>query len=148
MTIFEYKVTPAPLPKGRTAHRAANLAQQLEVDLNAQAEDGWDFVRLDVVTQITKRWFLRNKSTLQTVIVFRREKCEPLPQLVLGARDAVRAPQISAAEPDVVAAEAPDPIKEPPRIENAVRGFGPRGAAPDKSSPPKERPPLVAARRG
>lgn len=144
MTSYEYKVTPAPQLKGRAAKRADQVARVLEASLNDQAKDGWHYVRMDVVRVETKRWLRRAKTETQSVVVFRRALAPAMPQLVLRPDDAVK---MQEQAPDRAAEEALDQSAEPPRIENAVRGFARRPVPATTPLAPKERAPLVAARR-
>ncbi len=73
---FEYKVVGAP-EKARRRRGAKTgserLAMAFEEVLQAEAIDGWEYVRTDVVP-VTERagWFSRSREVTRAVMVFRR----------------------------------------------------------------------------
>ncbi len=150
MENYEYRVVPAPHIKGRATGKAQVLASHLEACLNEQAQSGWEFVRMDMATHETKRWFRRKKSELQAVVVFRKLLVEEttLPQFVLSKQHAVHSKPILAAPDATVASQTEPAVSIPPSIENAVRGFGKGAGFASRAAKPVHRAPLVAARRG
>jgi hypothetical protein len=76
MSYFEYRVVPAPLTLAK-AHDARTPEQRygrtLELALNAEGREGWEFQRIEVVTAMVKRgWLSRARAEAMTVMVFRR----------------------------------------------------------------------------
>jgi hypothetical protein len=76
MSAYEYRVIPAPR-KGEKAKGIktpeARMAQAMETRLNAFGEEGWEYVRSDVVP-LEERAGLTSKSvSYHTVLIFRRE---------------------------------------------------------------------------
>ncbi len=156
MTKFEYRVVPAPTVKGRIQRQPNQLAQGLEAQLNEQSQDGWEFVRTDVVSVQSKRFLRKPRTELTAVVIYRRATNVPqqMPQLVLSQADVVRTavPSFIKSRPvsqpsDSAENTQPSPAS-PPRIENAVRGFGRTPSGGTGMDQKSKRPPLVAARPG
>ncbi len=76
MSYYEYRVVPAPksLAKVRGAKDPEErYGRTLELALNAEGREGWEFQRIETVTTVVKRGFLaRGRAEIMTVMVFRR----------------------------------------------------------------------------
>ncbi|SEK63022.1 DUF4177 domain-containing protein [Pacificibacter marinus] len=76
MSAYEYRVIPAPR-KGEKAKGIktpdARMAQAMETRLNAFAEEGWEYVRSDVVPMEERAGLTSKTVSYHTVLIFRRE---------------------------------------------------------------------------
>ncbi|TCO69215.1 DUF4177 domain-containing protein [Rhodovulum euryhalinum] len=104
MTVFEYKVLPAP-ERARRAKGASGTGERFAVVLteilNAMAAEGWEYLRAESLPCVERKGLTGRVETTQTMLVFRRPRAErgALPQ---------------AASPEEIAAAAaaslsPDP---------------------------------------
>lgn len=77
MTVFEYKVIPAPLSGKRAKGvKGANgrFANALSETLNELAVAGWEYVRAESLPSIERKGVTRKRiESYQNVLVFRRE---------------------------------------------------------------------------
>lgn len=77
MTGYEYKVIPAPA-KGRKAQGAkgpeARFAATLESVLNAQAAEGWEYLRSDILPSEERQRLTSTQTVYRTLLVFRRAR--------------------------------------------------------------------------
>lgn len=130
---YEYKAVGAPEKpvRRRGAKRGSDrVAAAFEEALRAEAVDGWEYLRTDVVP-VTERagWFSRSREVSRAVMVFRR------PLEAVWRQPAGKSSDEAARrrEPAVDAAPAPAPGPEPVlsaepdrRIAEVVRGPGAR----------------------
>jgi hypothetical protein len=76
MSTYEYRVIPAPR-KGEKAKGIktpeARMAQAMETRLNAQGQEGWEYVRSDVVPMEERAGLTSKHVTYHTVLIFRRD---------------------------------------------------------------------------
>lgn len=75
MTAYEYKVIPAPA-KGVKARGVkgpeARFAFGLQSALNAEAGDGWEYVRAEILPSTERQGLTSSQTIYRTVLVFRR----------------------------------------------------------------------------
>ena len=103
MTRYEYKVVPAsarpPKIKG-VRDPSERMRRAFEDLLNGLADQGWDYVRRDVMLVEAKPGFLRRKELREdTVLIFRREIAPSLAEEAEGAHYA-RFPRVAEGEAD------------------------------------------------
>ena len=137
MTRYEYKVVPAsarpPKIKG-VRDPSERMRRAFEDLLNGLADQGWNYVRRDVMLVEAKPGLLRRKEMREdTVLIFRREV---MPSLAQEAEDVHYArfpqahPEDGAApfevEGDDTEGDEADAVPAPP----APRGDRPTGAQP------------------
>lgn len=76
MSAYEYRVIPAPR-KGEKAKGLktpeARMAQAMETRLNALGEDGWEYMRSDVVPMEERAGLTSKNISYHTVLIFRRD---------------------------------------------------------------------------
>jgi hypothetical protein len=76
MSAYEYRVIPAPR-KGEKARGIktpeARMAQAMESRLNAFGQDGWEYVRSDVVPMEERAGLTSKNVSYHTVLIFRRD---------------------------------------------------------------------------
>ncbi|MCQ0093613.1 DUF4177 domain-containing protein [Roseovarius sp. M141] len=77
MAIYEYKVIPAPT-KGQKVQGIkmpeARFAHTIEELLNAQAANGWEYVRTDILPSDERSGLTGTQTVYRTLLVFRRAK--------------------------------------------------------------------------
>lgn len=76
MSYYEYRVVPAPRTLARV-NRARTPEERyggtLELALNAEGREGWEFQRIETVTVLVRRgWLSRGRDEAIPVMVFRR----------------------------------------------------------------------------
>lgn len=91
---YEYKVIPAPTrgvkAKGvRTPEE--RFANALQTEMNAQASDGWEYLRTDTLPSEQREGLLSKTTVYQNMLVFRRAK--------VVARPAMQPPEPPIAAP-------------------------------------------------
>ncbi len=77
MASYEYKVIPAPTkgakaPGLKTAE--ARFAATIEDTLNAQAAEGWEYLRTDILPSEERQGLTGSQTVYRTLMVFRRAK--------------------------------------------------------------------------
>ena len=118
---FEYRVVPAPrrLKKKRGVLAEELCADTLTEGINAEARQGWEYLRAETLTvEQPGGWFRRGSVTEETVLVFRR------------LRATVRLAPVSEEAPAEI---EPRVSAEPPRVE--PRANRPIGREPEARSP-------------
>jgi hypothetical protein len=122
---FEYRVVPAPkrLKKVKGVSASDELcAATLTEAINAEARQGWEYLRAETFSAQTVRGiFRRSHEVEETVLVFRRER-PPRASLMTGAspsREAEAAPAVRAAA--TPAAPGPDAQPVPAAAPTASR---------------------------
>lgn len=106
MAFYEYKVIPAPRKAVRTKGAkgfTARFSSALEIAMNQQAIQGWEYVRAETLPADERMGITRRKSeTYQNVLVFRRE-ADPtkmvIPTLIEENSDEIAEPTFSS-DPD------------------------------------------------
>ncbi|MBR9651218.1 DUF4177 domain-containing protein [Thalassovita aquimarina] len=77
MTIYDYKVVPAPT-KGARARGlkgpGARLGHSFETLLNDMAGDGWEFQRAETLPSEERQGLTHSSTTFRTFLVFRRPR--------------------------------------------------------------------------
>jgi hypothetical protein len=141
---YEYRVVPAPR-KGEKARGVKTVEDRFALSLtqvlNAQAREGWDYLRTDTLPCDERTGFTgRQHTVFQTVLVFRRALPQVQPaQAGAGAGAAPAAPQPAGPPPvPPVAGPAHDPLAPDP-LDQAARRHG--------VAPPVARPAFGAAPR-
>ena len=75
MKVYEYRIVPAPTRTQRVKAAKtteARFAHLITEAINAEAEDGWEYVRAETLPCEERRGLTKRESTMQTVLVFRR----------------------------------------------------------------------------
>ncbi len=77
MPIYEYKVIPAPI-RGRKAPGVktpeGRFALGLEDVFNNMGQDGWDYLRSDILPSEERQGLTSSHTVYRSVLVFRRER--------------------------------------------------------------------------
>ena len=76
---YEYKVIPAPQrgDKVRGARTTEDrFAQTLTATMNAQARDGWEYVRSETLPSEERAGFTKRRTVYVNLLVFRRQMAE------------------------------------------------------------------------
>lgn len=125
MQHFEYKVVPAPRrgEKTRDAKTTPDrFAAALTRLMNAQARDGWDYLRADTLPCDERAGLTGTATHFQNMLVFRRALPEQTatlsPESRLEAAPRLVAPSATPAPhpvPSIVSAEGPSPSLGPAR---------------------------------
>ncbi|PZX16238.1 uncharacterized protein DUF4177 [Palleronia aestuarii] len=122
MSHYEYRVVPAPreIPRVKGLRGTEErFAYGLSAVLNDEARDGWEFVRMEVMTAEIRRGFLGGKrSETTTLLVFRRwaegiAANPPTARQTEAQRPDKAAPRIGAVRrPDIGLRTVPAPNRE------------------------------------
>ena len=101
MQSYEYKVIPAPL-RGEKERGAKTVAERFAVALtnamNAQARDGWEYLRADTLPCEERVGFTGKATNFQHMLVFRRAVGASAPLILEEAAPVV--PKLGAAVVD------------------------------------------------
>lgn len=105
MQRYEYKVLPAPI-RGEKARGVKTTEDRFALTLagllNAQARDGWEYLRTDTLPSEERVGFTRRQTVFLNVLIFRRlaeVEDNTGPRLVLTAQPkAADAPRIQIGE--------------------------------------------------
>lgn len=76
MQTYEYKVVPAPARSDKlrgVKTTEDRYAQTLTALMNAQARDGWDYLRSDTLPTEERVGLTKRRTVYVTLLVFRRE---------------------------------------------------------------------------
>lgn len=132
MTRYEYKMLPAPTrgvkAKGVKSPEA-RFAHALELEINALAAEGWEYLRADTMPHEERQGLTGSATTFRTLLVFRRNL-------------------VSAAEPadlQTVASSPAPPLTDAPETRDIQPVFP---EAPEAQTDPEHvqvRPEAVAA---
>ena len=124
MTVFEYKVIPAPT-KGRKAPGVkgaeARFAHTLEAEINALAADGWAYLRSDILPSEERQGLTSSHTVYRSVLVFQRavsadEAADATPQITTpDAKPQPGTVENEAAPDDIPQQDAPPESTDPPR---------------------------------
>lgn len=117
MAQYEYRVMPAPTRGLKaTGARSAEgrFAAAIEVSLNSEAAEGWEFLRAETLPNVERQGLTGTRTSYQTVLVFRRradtaDEEDEAPRLLVdhGAEEA------AADAPEPSPAPAPDVVDRP-----------------------------------
>ncbi|GAA3854753.1 DUF4177 domain-containing protein [Celeribacter arenosi] len=133
MPLYEYKTVPAS-KKGEKAKGVKSpegrIAQAMETTLNAQAKDGWEYIRADLLPMEERAGLTSRTTNYYTVLVFRREIEQAIKPV---AQDAIAEPVDETIDESVEPLEAETTDVEPV-------------TEPSEAEAPKPRP-LIAAKR-
>lgn len=118
MQHYEYKVVPSPR-KGEKARGAKTTPERFALALttlmNALGQDGWEYLRADVLPCDERVGFTGTKTTFQNMLVFRRvahSVAADAPTRLTAADPVVQfVPTLGAAGAPVGAAPAVGPAK-------------------------------------
>lgn len=73
MPIFEYRVVPSPSRAEKGKGQAdGRFADTLALILNAEAKEGWEFLRAETLPREERQGLAGKTKVFQTVLVFRR----------------------------------------------------------------------------
>lgn len=110
MSGYSYRIVPAP-ERARKVRGAktpeAKFAATLEEDLNALAEDGWEFLRTETFPVEERAGFTGRKTVERRVMVFRRPLGEPAEPASFASASALSQPERETF------ATAPEPLRGP-----------------------------------
>ncbi len=128
---FEYKTVGAPEKGKRKRGRRSQsdrVAAAFEEILQAEAVDGWEYLRTDLLPVIERSgWFGRGHEVHRAVMVFRRPLDRVLP--VESEATLRRAPSVT---PVPVRPLAPEPlVRDDPDLRIADRVRGPENPKPE-----------------
>lgn len=73
--MYEYKVIPAPLRTAKVKGlktTAERFAHMMENTVNAEAEEGWEYMRSETLPCEERRGLTGTAKSFQTVLIFRR----------------------------------------------------------------------------
>lgn len=131
MTVYDYKVIPAPTkgtkaPGVKTAE--GRFANAIEALLNAQARDGWEYLRSDMLPSDERHGLTSTQTVYRTLLVFRRAivSNETVADEVIAtattlAESVAPAPSETDADADAISAgvqedqpDLSDPAETPP----------------------------------
>jgi hypothetical protein len=137
---FEYRVIPAPL-RGEKAKDAKTPTDRYSValttELNRMAQDGWEYVRADVLPSEERSGLTGRSTVYHNLLVFRRNALAPaaaaLPARQPQPEYAAAASPVRAPEPVPVLPQAAAPQ---PSDHSAGTGAGP---ATGEATPPAPR---------
>lgn len=130
MTVYEYKVTPAPrqVKKVKGLRGAGEMfAHTLAEAINHAAREGWDYVRAETLpAEGPSGWFRRGTRSEETVLIFRRARGESLePRLAAPRAEEAPSPRLGMVDRPVPAGprrearfceEEPTPLRPGPRL--------------------------------
>lgn len=138
MSVYEYKVTPAPRRPNRikgVKSQAEAFAATLAEAINIAAREGWEYVRAEQLPSIDRGgWFRRSAETVETVLIFRRERTSVEPRLAAARAEAgLDAAGQQAGGRRLGAVERPvpapaSPLRREPRLADAEAAPPPRQA--------------------
>lgn len=100
MQRYEFKVIPAPRrgEKSRDAKTTEDrFALSLTSLMNQMGRDGWEYVRADTLPCDERSGLTGTKTTMQSVLVFRRSASEGADAPVIAAVVAAPAPRLGPA---------------------------------------------------
>ncbi|RKF14962.1 DUF4177 domain-containing protein [Roseovarius spongiae] len=130
MIRYEYRVLSAPTkglkaPGKKTPE--ARHANAVETLLNAQAAEGWEFMRTDLLPSDERQGLTSSQTVYRTVMVFRRPVTDAADEVIADAQAAAetkatqptpeRAAPITPQHPGGAPADPPDadPDETPPK---------------------------------
>ncbi|MFD0858527.1 DUF4177 domain-containing protein [Roseovarius aquimarinus] len=137
MAQYEYKVIPAPTKGVKAPGRKtpeARFAGTIESTLNAEAAEGWEYLRTDILPSDERQGLTGSQTVYRTLLVFRRAK-DGAPTT---AEDVIQSAQ-DAAE-DARPAPETQPAAETPRREPSVTKIAPSHADPAPAPDAPETP--------
>jgi hypothetical protein len=142
MQVYEYKVIPAPR-RGEKAKGARSVAEKFGVALanamNAQAREGWEYLRADTLPCDERVGLTGSATHFQHMLVFRRAIAQPATLPLAAAAAAAPATASVAAAEAAAFLDTPDegPTRVVPFTARSVEGHaapvGPATAPPPAS---------------
>ena len=114
MAKYEYKVIPAPAKGAKTPGikaGEARFANTIEGLLNAQAADGWEYLRSDILPSDERQGLTSTQTVYRTLMVFRRMKADEdsaADEVIAVARGVAE-----AAAPDALPPQRREPVVTP-----------------------------------
>lgn len=140
MTQYIYRVVPAPA-KGEKSSGVkgaeARFARGLETAINAQAREGWEYLRAEILPSQERQGLTGTRTVQRSVLVFRRPA---------RTADAAEEPAAEAAppRPGLFARREPPlnagPAKEHPGLRRANAGTDPGNDTPGPDGDDTPRP--------
>lgn len=131
MTRYEYKVCPSPT-KARKAQGVKSpegrFARTVEELLNAQAADGWEYLRSDILPSDERQGLTSTQTVYRTLLVFRR----PIGAAETAAEDVI------ATATTIAEAVVPDQDNDTDHADAAPPGE--RRDAPEQPETPESDP--------
>lgn len=137
MSVYEYKVTPAPRRPNRikgVKSQAEAFAATLAEAINVAAREGWEYVRAEQLPSIDRGgWFRRSTETVETVLIFRRERTSAEPRLAAArveagldaAGQAAGGKRLGAVERPAPPPTPASPLRREPRLAEPGDGATP-----------------------
>ncbi|MEZ5887562.1 MAG: DUF4177 domain-containing protein [Paracoccaceae bacterium] len=139
MQHYEYKVIPAPGDgeKARGARTTeARMALALASAINAEAREGWEYVRTDMLQTTERSGLSKRRQVYVTLLVFRR----PHEGAVTAASMAEAAPKSFFRLGRLTGRADADPAPATPKLLLPTEGVAPKlGPAGPPAEPPAER---------
>ena len=140
MAHYDYRAIPAPTKgekiQGMKAPEA-RFAQTIETLLNAQAAEGWEYMRSDVLPSDERAGLTSTQTIHRALLIFRRAKATPhdaADEVIHAAQTAAEAAaQPQRREPSLVSST-------PPRVEPARGDPAPVPSPPEEPAPPRDKP--------
>lgn len=136
MTAYEYNVIPAPNrgEKDKDAKTPSDrYAIALAAELNRMAQDGWEYIRADVLPSEERTGLTGRSTVYHNLLVFRR--------LIASSAKSGKAMQGRAPQPEYpVAASA---VREPEPVPTTPAAAAPQSA--DKTVTTEQKPAVSAA---
>ncbi len=132
---FEYKVVPAPTKglKAKGVKTAEDrFANALSTLMNAEARNGWEYLRTDTLPMVERKGFTRSATVYQNMLVFRRALSDAAaslsPTALEAERDIPALPRLVARRGEETPPPVAPVISEPKKDE----------AAPEETDPNRE----------
>ncbi|UXX84027.1 DUF4177 domain-containing protein [Roseovarius pelagicus] len=116
MIRYEYKVLTPPAKGVKAPGRKsaeARYAHAVELFLNAQAAEGWEYLRSDLLPGSERQGLTSSQTVYRTVLVFRRPMGDAA-ETVISEAQAVAEAVADAEEVDAKVASPVDREPEPP----------------------------------
>lgn len=121
MTRYEYKVLSAPT-KGTKApgkkSPEARHANTIEVLLNAQAAEGWEYLRSDMLPNSERQGLTSSQTVYRTVLVFRRALGSAADDMIAEAQAVAEA--TAEADPAELPEQGEAPARDVPEPAEAA----------------------------
>ncbi|MDO5756063.1 MAG: DUF4177 domain-containing protein [Rhodobacterales bacterium] len=140
MAHYDYRAIPAPT-KGEKIQGVkapeARFAQTVEGLLNAQAAEGWEYMRSDVLPSDERAGLTSTQTIYRTLLIFRRAKATPHD----AAGEVIQAAQ-TAAEAAAQPQRREPPLAAPPtqRVEPTRGDPAPAPSPPEEPAPRPDTP--------
>ena len=141
MTRYEYKVLTAPTKGVKAPGRKsteARYAHAVELLLNAEAADGWEYQRSDMLQSSERQGLTSSQTVYRTVMVFRRAVQDLAEEVIADSKAAAATADEAALEEardafDDAPAAAMEPISDTPDMPDDARPDDARPDDPDET---------------